>query len=443
MTGTRWFRLRLSRLLLLCAAALGASAFHSPAYAEDVTVKRHVTVREQPTRRSDAVKYPAVGEALTLLDNGARVHGYFHVRLSDGRTGWVYSTFVARSGEAGEGIAGAQASDVAIAHFVNMDQGNATLLEFPCGAILIDAGGRDSTAGDHLIAYLNAFFARRADLNRHLAALFVTHTHVDHNRALRRVAEAFSIDGYVDNGLLNGSGSPGAKWMANHVSAQVPPIPRVQVTNQAIDAAGPNGLAGPVVDPVNCPRVDPDIRVLAGSHKDDLENPDDPEHLGWPDGDLENGNNHSLVIRVAYGKASFLFTGDLEEPAIETLVAKYQASNLLNVDVWEVGHHGSQNGTTASLLAAMSPEIAVISMGDGAIHAPWSAYAYGHPRRSAVTMIAQAVSRVRPATEVLVADKVKHFSPFNLTKAVYATGWNGDIDIIASPDGTMRIKTEH
>lgn len=427
----RQFAASRHRLFLQLAILIAAFLAVTPALAQDVTVKRHVTVREAPSRRSDAVNYPAIGETLTVLDNARKSGGYYHVQLSDGRTGWVYYTYVTRP----EQLASApafQPGDIAIAHFIDMDQGNATLLEFPCGAILIDAGGRDTTGGDHLIAFLNAFFARRTDLKRHLAAVFVTHTHIDHNRALKRVAETFPVDGYVHNGILFGSGRGNAAWMAAFVQTHAPPIPSVAVDDGTIEAAGPNGLAGPVIDPLACPRVDPDIRVLSGGYRD---NP------GWPDGEFDNGNNHSLVIRVAYGKAKFLFTGDLEEPAIETLVAKYQASDLLNVDVWEVGHHGSQNGTTPSLLAAMSPEIAVISMGDSSIHVPWSAWAYGHPRRSAVTMIAQAVSRARPATDVLVADKVKHFSSFNLTKAIYATGWNGDIDISARPDGTLTVHT--
>jgi competence protein ComEC len=427
--GKRRSKFRAWQILILLAAVLQSAA----AYAQDVTVKRNVTIREAPDRHSDTVKYPAIGESLTLLDNGSKTKGYYHVRLSDGRTGWVYYSYVTRPGQLAAAPAFAP-GDVAIAHFIDMDQGNATLLEFPCGAILIDAGGRDTAAGDHLIAYLNAFFARRTDLHRHLAAVFVTHTHVDHNRALRRVGEAFSIDGYVHNGILSGSGRANATWMANFVVTHAPAIPSVAVDDGVIGAAGPNGLAGPVVDPLACPRVDPDIRVLSGSYRD---NP------GWPDGEFDNGNNHSLVIRVTYGKAKFLFTGDLEEPAIETLLAKYQSSPLLDVDVYEVGHHGSANGTTPALLTAMSPDIAVISMGNSAIHEQWSAWAYGHPRRSAVVMISQAVSRARPASEVLVADGVKHFTPFTLTKAVYGTGWNGDIDIRATPDGTLTVQTSH
>lgn len=418
--------------LCLSVLVLSAAFQSTGALAEDVVVKRHVTIREAPNRHSDAVRYPAVGESLTLLDSGARSHGYYHVRLSNGRTGWVYYTFVSRP-EQPAGAAPAAAGDVAIVHFIDMDQGNAALLEFPCGAILIDAGGRTAADGDHLIAYLNAFFARRTDLNRHLAAIFITHTHIDHNRALKRVAETFLVDGYVHNGRLIGSGRPNAVWMANFVSIHVPAIPAVAVDDAALAAGGPEGLTGPVVDPLACARVDPDIRVLSGGYRD---NP------GWPDGEFDNGNNHSLVIRVTYGQAKFLFTGDLEEPAIETLLARPFDHELLNVDVYAVGHHGSANGTTPALLSVMSPQVAVISMGNSSTQDQWTAWAYGHPRRAIVSMLERSVSRVRiTPVQVLVADSVKHFSSFMLTKAVYGTGWNGDIDISARPDGVLTVET--
>jgi len=42
------------------------------------------------------------------------------------------------------------------------------------------------------------------------------------------------------------------------------------------------------------------------------------DNPGWSYEDFDNKNNHSIVIRVDFGKASFLFTGDLEKPAIAT-----------------------------------------------------------------------------------------------------------------------------
>lgn len=417
------------RLTILIVAVISPV---SAAWAEQVTVARHVTVRAQPDRHSDVIRFPNIGDELTLLDSGARRRGYYHVRLDDGRVGWVYFTFVGRPDHEAATTPFAP-SDLAVAHFIDVDQGNAALLEFPCGAVLIDAGGRTTAAVDHLMSYLEAFFARRTDLNRHLAAVFVTHTHIDHNRALRRIAETFSVDGYVYNGVPSGSGRNNAAWMKNYVQTHSPPIPDGVIDDASIAAAGPAGETGPVIDPLACPRIDPDIRVFSGSYR---ENP------GWSDGDFDNGNNHSLVIRVTYGRAKFLFTGDLEEPAIETLLERPQIAGKLDVDVYVVGHHGAANGTTPDLLAATSPQIALFSMGDTTSHVLWTAWKYGHPRRTAVTMIDQAIDRRRAAPkDVLVADGSKRFSTYRLTDALYATGWDGDVRITAHPDATFDVET--
>ena len=81
------------------------------------------------------------------------------------------------------------------AHFINVGQGDATLLEFPCGAVLIDAGGFDATTSEQLVEYLSLFFERRPDLDNTLDTVFVTHTHIDHNRALRIDLEPCELDG--------------------------------------------------------------------------------------------------------------------------------------------------------------------------------------------------------------------------------------------------------
>jgi beta-lactamase superfamily II metal-dependent hydrolase len=373
------------------------------------------------------ITYAVPGETVSLLEGGARKHGYYHVQLGDGRSGWIYQTFLRRSGNV-EALVGAAATDVANIYYIDVDQANSALLEFPCAAILIDAGARDRAGIDHLTQFLEAFFSRRSDLNRHLAAVFITHTHVDHNRALREVAEQFHIDRYIHNGILTGSGSPNAKWMANDVQAH--PIPSEAVEESTV---GPTGRSDAIIDPVNCPRVDPDIRVLAGNY---LDNP------GWSDGDFENGNNHSLVIKVSYGKARFLFTGDLEQPAIETLLAEVTMRPLLASDVWLVGHHGSENGITPELLAAMKPKVAVFSSGDPSVQIKWTAWAYGHPRRTVVSMLDHAIQRTRsPSKDVLVADAVKTFTTYHLTHALYDTAWDGDIHITAKPDGSLAVAT--
>lgn len=417
--------------ILLIAGVLGAG----PALADHIVVKRHVTMREAPSRTSDVVTFPEIGTALELLDDGARQRGYYHIVLPDGRRGWIYYTFVERRPGDPPGFAvveplvPADAGQMAV-HYIDVDQGASALLEFPCGAILIDAGGRGTAASDHLIEYLDRFFARRSDLNRRLSGIYVTHTHVDHNSNLRRVAERYSVGGYVHNGILTGSGRVAARWMDNRTRI-APAIPTAAVTQAMVAAAGAAGLGGAVIDPLACAGVDPRIRILSGAY---TENP------GWPDGEYENGNNQSLVIRVDYGETSFLFTGDMEETAIETLVDRYAANQLLDVNVYAVGHHGSHNGTTQELLDAMTPEMAVISMGASTVQQPWTAWAYGHPRRDVVTALVGSVSSSRPVSRtVRIADRVKRFSEIPMSRAVYATGWDGDIVISANSAGIQSV----
>lgn len=409
------------------------------ACAEEVTVLRHVTIRQGPARSSAVVVFPEVGSPLTLLDGGSRVRGYYRVVTADGREGFVYYTFVSRPAgrEAGAALSAMSAQDRISVHYIDVDQGSAALLEFPCAAVLIDTGGRGAKASDHLIEYLDAFFARRPDLNQQLAAVFVTHTHIDHNSNLERVARRYAIGSYIHNGLLDGSGRYPARWMVGYPPNTAPFAPtanppiRVRSIAQSEVVQAGGSLTDSVIDPVACPRVDPSIKVLSGRYEEDP---------GWDGDEFENGNNQSLVIRVDYGAASFLFTGDLEEPAIETLVERFAGTPQLDVDVYLSGHHGAYNGTTPSLLKAMTPEVAIISAGDPKVQEMWTAYRYGHPRRTLVSLLDSGVSGRRPAVDVQVADKVKVFTPFRLTGAVYATSWDHDISVSSGADGRLSVE---
>lgn len=91
------------------------------------------------------------------------------------------------------------AADSMVMHFIDVGQGAATLLEFPCGAMLIDTGGENNALFDSepkLLAYLNDFFQRRSDLNKTLDALVITHPHIDHTRSR---AHIFAADINVSN----------------------------------------------------------------------------------------------------------------------------------------------------------------------------------------------------------------------------------------------------
>jgi competence protein ComEC len=300
-------------------------------------------------------------------------------------------------------------------HFVDVGQGSAVLVELSCAAALIDLGGEKSDAFDgveHLRAYLEAFFERRADLGRSVALLVLTHPHIDHVRGYKLFVDGdFAAANVVTNGMESGSGGRQQKklmaWAREHARL-------AEVRVGALPAHG--GLTSDVIDPIRCDDVDPRIEALWGQVETDP---------GWGDEAFENANNHSVVLRIGVGSGAALFSADLEEPAIEALLARSRAE--LDVDLWHVGHHGSHNGTTAALLDALTPGAAVISMGAAARETQWSAWQYGHPRASSIDALESHCSYARVPVTVPVADGAKHFASRRVERAIFATGWDGDV----------------
>lgn len=94
-------------------------------------------------------------------------------------------------------------------------------------------------------------------------------------------------------------------------------------------------------------------------------------------------NDMSIVLRVDYGKRSFLFTGDAEEYLEYMLVDSGQD---LSADVLKVGHHGSSSSSTMEFLDEISPSYAVISCGKENI--------YGHPRQSTLDKLVAAGAEI-------------------------------------------------
>jgi beta-lactamase superfamily II metal-dependent hydrolase len=331
------------------------------------------------------------------------------------------------------------------AHFINVGQAHATLLEFTCGAILIDAGAQDEAFQDALVNYLEQFFTRRSDLSRTLDSILITHNHIDHTRALRRIVETFTVERFLDNGFTTGSGTGGPNWLKKEVASGNRNVVLREIMDAEVETADHAGLTDADIDPVACTDRNPQIRILQGSFRDT--NP------GWPDGEFENQNNHSLITRVDFGSASFVFMGDLEVAGIELLVDYYNevpnANRLLDADVLQVGHHGSYNATTVQLLGAVTPRVAVIPVGFWQFgQAPsdgrFATFDYGHPRRYTVELLASRITRNRSqAKSIMVADRAEDFSPLTVSRAIYATGWDGTVRVVARSTGSLTVFREH
>jgi competence protein ComEC len=317
-------------------------------------------------------------------------------------------------------------------HLIDVGQGAATLIEFSCAAVLIDTGGEsnrymDSTS--NLVSYLRTFFQSRPDLQDTLALVVLTHPHIDHTRGAQVVFGEFKVENLVTDGHTGSSG--GRYQLAAMRAARRLKIPAEVVNTKTIPAGG---LTSPVIDPVACPDGDPDIRVLWGAV--------DPTPSGWDRKDIENENNQSVVVRISLGAASLLVTGDLELD--NAIISKHRGTNALDVDVYEVGHHGSYNASSSSFLGAMTPKIALIGCGAYDKKSTWSAWAYGHPREVTIERLEKALAagaQHRPHIVAAVAPAAKTFDGRDLDAPIYATSWDSDVIVTMYASGTLAVKT--
>jgi competence protein ComEC len=85
--------------------------------------------------------------------------------------------------------------------------------------------------------------------------------------------------------------------------------------------------------------------------------------------DAAGPNDFSLVFLLTYGEFTMLFTGDVSGEVEDRLSLEY--GEALQAEVLKIAHHGSNSSTTSLFLAAVQPELAVISVGRG--------NRYGHP----------------------------------------------------------------
>ena len=90
-------------------------------------------------------------------------------------------------------------------------------------------------------------------------------------------------------------------------------------------------------------------------------------------------NDASIVLQMTYGEKTYLFMADAEKSTEDAL--KWDP-----VDVLRVGHHGSNTSSTRRFLEQTTPEISIISVGEG--------NRYNHPRVEVLDRLAAVGSRI-------------------------------------------------
>ncbi|MDO8474359.1 MAG: MBL fold metallo-hydrolase [bacterium] len=117
------------------------------------------------------------------------------------------------------------------------------------------------------------------------------------------------------------------------------------------------------------------VSVVRAPGKISLESKGCPQFLDilYPIDDIAgkifvDDNDTALVVRLVSCDHSVLFTGDLTQKGEKQIL---ENTYDVNSDVLKVGHHGSKTSSSKEFIEAVSPDIAVISSGEG--------NSYGHP----------------------------------------------------------------
>lgn len=234
-------------------------------------------------------------------------------------------------------------------YFIDVGQGDCTLIRTHDAAVLIDAGPNRCEAD--LLAFLDS-----VGVDSLTCAVF-THPHEDHIGSADAVLDRLTVGTVV----MPKVGEPDAS---------------AAVFRRLTD------------------RIGAETRLLTVTDETVLSFDCLTLTLMCDAGGTENaaGNEVSLVIRASVGDCAVLIMGDAESDTEERLLARYAGTDTLSADVLRVGHHGSDTSTTPALLDAVNPAFAVISAGAG--------NSYGHPTGRVLSRLTgRGISILRTDTE--------------------------------------------
>jgi len=160
---------------------------------------------------------------------------------------------------------------------------------------------------------------------------------------------------------------------SDHIAGSLELLKRYNIGSLGIPPYSGNAvLPGDIIDTAKVKRISLNTLVYGkqldtgSSVRLTVLNPPSKPFKGTDD----DANNNSIVIRVSYGKVSFLLCSD-----IGMEVERYLADNRagLQSDVLKVAHHGSKGSSADEFLTIVDPASAVISAG--------AVNRFGHPNQ--------------------------------------------------------------
>jgi competence protein ComEC len=215
--------------------------------------------------------------------------------------------------------------------FLDVGQGDAILIQTPSHYnILIDGGPSPQDIGLELGRKL-PFWDKGIDL------VVLTHPQDDHLLGLIEVLRRYNVKQVLESGLAPDTANY-EEWLKAIEEGKV---------KRNLTEVGQRVRLG----------SDIELEVLQ---------PEKPFLRGTP----ADVNNNSVVLRLTCGNASFLLPGDIEEEAENRLLA--QRANIKGT-VLKVAHHGAKTASSSRFLAAVDPQVAIISVG--------AENRFGHPHQ--------------------------------------------------------------
>ena len=219
-------------------------------------------------------------------------------------------------------------------HFVDVGQGDCSLIISNGEAVLIDAG--EVEYGDTVVKYLKAQGVKK------LKYVIVSHQHTDHMGGMSKVLKNFEVGELL-----------------------MPPIPdELFPTNSTYD----NYLDTLDSEDVNVTEAE-NCTLKVGDVELKL-------YVQDVNAGYEDLNNFSIVVKATHGDNSFIFAGDAEFDEEDNLS---RSDYDLSAKVMKVNHHGSGGSSGYNFLDAVKPDYAVISVGRN--------NDYGHPKEAALKRI--------------------------------------------------------
>lgn len=206
-------------------------------------------------------------------------------------------------------------------HFIDVGQGDATLVTCGGHAMLIDAG--DDAKGTAIQNYLQKQKITKLDY------LILTHPDADHIGGAPVIITKFDIGKVFVSNFEKDS-------KTYQKLIQSLDDKRIKALTPKVNSKYTLGTAG--------------IIILA------------------PSDSYDNPNDSSVALLLKNGTRSFLFTGDAGEDAENDIL---ETDIDISADVYKVGHHGNKYSTSKDFFKAVDPFYAVISCGEG--------NSYGHP----------------------------------------------------------------